>query len=107
MHHHHHHHHQQQPKKLHYPTETTKKPTRSNSAPNLAIAPQLPTIPEPIRPVRPKKTFRKWLRLSSVNRIVHSINRKSNENEQTNASNRPPAPRRRSTGLRRLSELLY
>ena len=91
MHHHHHHHHQQQqPKKLHYPTETTKKPTRTNSA-----------------PVRPKKTFRKWLRLSSVNRIVHSINRKSNENEQTNASNRPPAPRRRSTGLRRLSELLY
>lgn len=104
---HHHHHHQQQPKKLHYPTETIKKATRSNSAPNLAIAAQFPAVAKPTLPARPKKTFRKWLRLSSVNRIVHSINRKSNENEQTNGNNRLPAPRRRSTGLRRLSELLY
>lgn len=121
IHHHHHHHHQ--PKKLHQPIkieETIKTTKRSNSAPNLAALPPLTISTQPslqIVPVtttsatnqqeRQKKPFRKWLRLSTVNRFVHSINRKHNENQQTDTDHRLPAPRRRSTGLRRLSELLY
>ena len=95
------------PKKLRHPLQTTdpvSTPRRWISASNLST---------PTSSIKPKgdssqqtlKSNRKRFKLPSLSRLIHWFGRKSDEKSKSNTST--IQPRRPSTGLRRLSELLY